>query len=170
MAIYIINQLTEGPIVGITASRIVRFGAGNGGTNATPATVSEVQNTISIPSTENNKYITLFNLWKWFEKVNRPQIKLSAGSINTTQKDSDNFSQNGKSVIIDYNGNTTVTVLDSSEVNFVALYIKQQTGNLTFVAGTNVTIIQVNGTNVATPNTRVILTRVGDSNTFLLYA
>lgn len=71
-----------------------------------------------------------------------PQILLIGNTHITTDKDSNNLSQSGRSVIIDAVGNSTISVSIDSEPNFVALYIKYNIGNLTFNAEGGVSIIQ----------------------------
>lgn len=212
MAIYTIDGQSAGPIISVPASKIKKFGGGSSGSIATPATVLEAQSQTS-PTAEENKYITLYNIWKYsqaststfinpssstatayrlrsdgnrlwftngalFEKtlafdengVNVPQILISSASFSTTTKDVNNISQNGKSVIVDSAIATTITISTASEANFVAVYVKYGAGNLTFTAGSGVTLIQYNGTNIITENARAALVRVGTTNTFILYA
>ena len=176
MAIYTIDQQGEGIITGVTASKVIRFGAGL--LEATPATQAEVES-LTPTSSENKKYMTLYNIAKYLQArkiavdlngVNVPQIEISSVSLSTTTKDINNLSQNGKSVLVENVGDSVISVVTTSEPNFVAVYTKIGTGTLTFNAGTGVTLTQVNGTNIVNENKRASLTRLGTTNTFLLDA
>lgn len=98
------------------------------------------------------------------------QIILTAVSLTTLTKDSSNRSQNGKSVIVNNASNSTIIINIESEENFISTYTKFGTGTLTFTAGTGVTLIQFNGTNVIESNSRACLVRIGTTNNFILYA
>lgn len=212
--LYFINLLAEGLITNINIDDVKMIGGSSsgGGVEATPATIVEVQNQTA-PTTENKKYITLYNIAEWLKSknsftftsssktdvsgrlrwdgsklgltdssfierflafddngVNVPQIQISSASLNTTIRDSNGLSQHGKNVQVLNTGNATVSVVSGSEANFLAVYVKIGTGTLTFTAGSGVTLVQANGTNVISENTQCKLERVGSTNTFILHA
>lgn len=74
------------------------------------------------------------------------KIKITTSiSITTSTLDASNYSQNGKTVIID-NGVNAINITINSEL--VASYLKKGTGAVTFVQGSGRTLVQVDDTSV----------------------
>lgn len=104
--------------------------------------------------------------------LNTNQITISGGvNFNTNTVGSiTGLPQSGRNVRVD-NGvnNVTITVLETSDANFIASYMKFGAGNITFYAGANVTVKPMNGVSTISggEGSAACLERFG--NTFYLY-
>lgn len=91
---------------------------------------------------------TVWSAWELNGGAPAPTVSQLQTSANiTTSQLIDTHSQNGKHVMM-LNGANNLTVTIDSADKFCSTYQKTGTGNITFVAGTGKTLVQVDSTNV----------------------
>lgn len=90
----------------------------------------------------------VWSAWKLSGGASTPTVSQLQTSTNiTTSQLIDTHSQNGKHVML-LNGTNDLTVTIDSADGFCATYQKTGAGKITFVAGTNKALVQVDGTNI----------------------
>jgi len=112
---------------------------------STASTLASFNASKELVSLDTTTYPTLAQL-ALLKDLSVSKIKITTSvSITTSTLDASNYSQNGKTVIID-NGVNAINITINSEIS--ASYLKKGTGAITFVQGSGRTLVQVDNTNV----------------------
>ena len=176
--IYALDGQESGPINNLQPSQVKRIGTNKDLSLSGYATLASLLTKQDIPTVTilkpdgTYKYVNITDVNGVPRRMlyDIPQITIASATLTTLTVDANGYGQNGKSVQVSVATASTITIQTTSEPNFVAVYTKTGVGALTFAAGSGVTLIQFNGTNVVGENGRAALQRIGSTNTFILYA